>query len=311
MLKVFVVAALLVVAWLGAGVAVVAAAGPFTPSGTYVDIGGRKLRLVCAGPKSDRPVVWMEAGAFGIAADFSAIQEKLTARGIRSCAYDRAGLGWSDAGPKPRDSAAIVADLEKLVAASGERGPFILMGHSMAGLHVRMFAARNPQLVAGLVLVEATTPEQVDNPGTLRFLQNFTNISRAAAVANTLGLTRPFYSQGDKIGLPAQGAAEKKRAFVSGRNARTASNEIVHWKASAAEAKAAGPLDPKWPVAVIVATERMGAAWTDARRVPERQSQAGFYLVVPGASHTSILGRTYGDAVVRGVEHVMASLAAR
>ena len=92
------------------GAAVAAMAAPFTPSGTYVDIGGRKLRLVCAGPpntanaaEAGRPTVWMEAGAFGLAADFAAIQEKLTAKGIRSCAYDRAGMGWSDPGPRPRD----------------------------------------------------------------------------------------------------------------------------------------------------------------------------------------------------------------
>src|SRR5437763_1357209 len=119
---------LVLIAWIGAGAAVVASAGPFRPSGTYVDIGGRKLRL---------------AGAFGLAADFAAIQEKLSAEGLRSCAYDRAGMGWSDPGPEPRDSDAIVGDLEKLIAASGERGPFILMGHSMAGLHTRLFAARN------------------------------------------------------------------------------------------------------------------------------------------------------------------------
>ena len=126
--------ALVLIAWIAAGAVMVATAGTFKPAGTYVDIGGRKLRLVCAGPPAgDKPTVWMEAGAFGLAADWAAIQEKLTAKGIRSCAYDRAGMGWSDPGPKPRDSTAIVGDLETLIAASGERGPFILMGHSMAG----------------------------------------------------------------------------------------------------------------------------------------------------------------------------------
>ena len=107
---------LVVVAWIAGGAAMVAMAGPFKPSGTYVDIGGRKLRLVCAGPPADpgRPTVWMEAGAFGLAADFAAIQEKLTAKGIRSCAYDRAGLGFSDPGPRPRDSLAIVGGLNLL-----------------------------------------------------------------------------------------------------------------------------------------------------------------------------------------------------
>ena len=188
MLARMLIGTLVVVAvWIAAGAAMVAVAGTFKPSGTYVDIGGRKLRLVCAGPAAGQtPTVWMEAGAFGLAADFAAIQEKLTAKGIRSCAYDRAGMGWSDPGPKPRDSEAIVSDLEKLIAASGERGPFILMGHSMAGLHTRLFAGRNPDKVAGLVLIEATTPEQIDSPNTTKFLTAFTGISRVAAVSASL-----------------------------------------------------------------------------------------------------------------------------
>jgi pimeloyl-ACP methyl ester carboxylesterase len=303
---------MVVVAWVVAGALMVATAGPFTPSGTYVDIGGRKLRLVCAGPPADagRPTVWMEAGAFGLAADFAAVQEKLTAKGIRSCAYDRAGMGWSDPGPQPRDSDAIVGDLEKLIAASGERGPFILMGHSMAGLHTRLFAGRNPDKVAGLVLIEATTPEQIDNPGTTRFLSAFTTISRIAAVSATVGTTRALYwTAGDRIGLPPQGSAEKRHAYISGRHARTAANEVVNWPRSAAEARLAPSYDPRWPVAVIVAGGRgLGPEWNDARRVPERASKAGYFEAVAGASHTTVLGQTYGDAVVRGVEQVLAHL---
>lgn len=309
--------ALILFAWVAAGAVMVASAGTFKPSGVYVDIGGRKLRLVCAGPQAqaakggETPTVWMEAGAFGLAADFAAIQEKLAAKNIRSCAYDRAGMGWSDPGPQPRDSSAIVGDLEKLIAASGEKGPFILMGHSMAGLHTRLFAGRNPDKVAGLVLIEATTPEQIDNPNTGKFLAVFTTISRVAAASATVGTTLPLYYQaGDRIGLPPQGSAEKRHAYVSGHHARTAANEVVNWPRSAAEARLAAPYDPKWPVAVIVAGgPSLGQAWNDARRVPEKASQAGYYEAIPGASHTSILGETHGDAAVRGVEHILAHLA--
>ena len=304
--------ALVLAAWIAAGAVMVASAGTFTPSGTYVDIGGRKLRLVCAGPAASagRPTVWMEAGAFGLAADWAAIQDKLAAKGVRSCAYDRAGMGWSDPGPRPRDATAIVEDLEKLIAASGERGPFILMGHSMAGLHTRLFAGRNPEKVAGLVLIEATTPEQIDAPSTHQFLTVFTGISRLAAVSATIGTTLPlYYKSGDRIGLPPQGSAEKRHAYVSGRHARTSENEVANWPRSAAEARLAPPYDPKWPVAVIVSGGRgLGPEWNTSRRAPERASVAGYFEAVDGASHTTILGQTYGDAAVRGVEHVLAHL---
>jgi pimeloyl-ACP methyl ester carboxylesterase len=305
--------ALVLAAWIGAGWLMVAAAGPFKPSGTYVDIGGRKLRLVCAGPKSSDqgkigPTVWMEAGAFGLAADFAAIQDKLTAKGIRSCAYDRAGMGWSDPGPEPRDSKAIVADLEKLIAASGETGPFVLMGHSMAGLHVRLFAAEHPEQVAGLVLIEAATPELVDDPRMKGFLKSFTTISNVAAVSASVGTTLPlYYVSGDRIGLPPQGKAEKRHAYVSARHARTAAAEVRLWRQSSAEAQAAAPFDPRWPVAVIVAG---GRGEDDPRRAPETASQAGAFEAVAGSSHTTVLGEHYGDAVVRGVEHVLRHLPA-
>lgn len=305
--------ALVLAAWIGAGWLMVAAAGPFKPSGTYLDIGGRKLRLVCAGPKrSDQakigPTVWMEAGAFGLAADFAAIQAKLTAKGIRSCAYDRAGMGWSDPGPEPRDSKAIVADLEKLIAASGEPGPFILMGHSMAGLHLRLFAAEHPEKVAGLVLIEAATPELVDDPRMSRFIKSFTTISNVAAVSASVGTTLPlYYLSGDRIGLPPQGKAEKRHAYVCARHARTAAAEVRLWRESSAEARVAQPFDPRWPVVVILAG---GRGEDDPRRAPEKASRAGAFEEVAGASHTTVLGEPYGDAAVRGVEHVLRHLPA-
>lgn len=303
---------LVLVVWIAAGAAMVATAGPFTPSGRYVDIGGRKLRLVCAGPPaSDRPTVWMEPGAFGLAADWAAIQEKLTAQGIRSCAYDRAGMGWSEPGPKPRDAAAITDDLAKLISASGERGPFILMGHSMAGLYTRLFAGRHPDQVAGLVLIEATTPEQIDNPGVQKFVGAFTGLANVAAVSASIGTTLPLYwSAGDRIGLPRQGSAEKRHAYVSGRHARTSAEEVANWRRSAEEARVAPPYDPKWPVAVIVAHRGERDGDDDSRKAPEAASRAGSFEAVRGASHTTILGETYGDAAVRGVTFVLAHLEA-
>jgi pimeloyl-ACP methyl ester carboxylesterase len=309
MLKVLAGLAVLLALWIGAGFLVVAAAGPFQPSGRYVDIGGRKLRLVCAGPpKSDKPTIWMEAGAWGLAADFAAVQQKLAERGLRSCAYDRAGMGFSDPGPKPRDSAHIVADLEKLIAASGEPGPFILMAHSMAGQHVRLFAGRNPGKVAGLVLIEAVTPEMTQNPEAERFLGRVRMVARASAVANTLGLSRIAYSKGDRIGLPPQGSAEKKHAFVSGRHARTAADEVMVWRQGSHQA-AAVQLDPRWPVAVITAGDesRLGE-WNIARRAPERASRAGYYENARQAAHASVLGLEHNAAVLRGVDHVLGAL---
>ena len=127
----------------------------------------------------------------------------------------------------------------------------------------------------------------------------------------TVGTTLPLYwKAGDRIGLPPQGSAEKRHAYVSGRHARTAENEVANWARSAAEAKLAPPYDPRWPVAVIVTGGRgLGPEWNAARRVPERASRFGTFEAVDGASHTTILGEVYGDAGVRGVEYVLAHMA--
>src|SRR5580698_1905089 len=156
--------------------------------GSTVEIaGGRRLRYVRVGPDaSPRPLVVLEAGSFGFSADWAAVQEGLAAAGLRSIAYDRAGLGLSDFGPSPRDSDAIAADLEALLAAIDEPGPLIVCGHSMAGMHVRVFAGRNAARIRGLVLVDATTPEAMDHPAATHFVSSFTGLSKLAAWGATV-----------------------------------------------------------------------------------------------------------------------------
>lgn len=300
----------LAAAWASVALAAEVISRAHKPRGEMVDIGGRRLRLVCEGPRSTQPVIWMESGAFSGAADFAALQQKLAARGLRSCAYDRAGMGYSDAGPGPRDGDAIVSDLERLVAASSEPGPYILMGHSMAGLYARQFAVRNPDKVVGLVLIDAVTPEMIDQPGAQQFIERATLVARAGAVAGSLGLTKPLYWIKDRIGLPPDGLAEKRRGFISGRQSRAALDEVLNWAAAARQADLAGDLRLEWPVAVVTAgppSPQMNA-WNTVRQAPARASRAGLIDNVDAASHTTVLGLTHGDRVVAGLDHVLAQL---
>src|SRR5690606_37432611 len=147
--------------WLHAQGAEMTSQGFHPSRGRLVDIGGRRLRANLAGPASARPLVVLEAGSFGCAADWAVVQERLAAKGLRSLAYDRAGLGFSDPGPSPRDGRAVSSDLEALLAALDETGPLVTVGHSMAGLMLRVFATRNRERVRGVVLVDAVTPEMM------------------------------------------------------------------------------------------------------------------------------------------------------
>ena len=288
------------------------AAGHPVPRGAMVEIGeGRQLRLVCEGPAQgatkDRPVVWLEAGAFGFAADWGATQEALSAAGWRSCAYDRAGMGFSPPGPAPRDGVAIVADFEKLVAASGEKGPFILVGHSMAGLRLREYAGRNPGAVAGLVLVDAATADASESEAYKPFIAAFTTASRWAARGASIGLYKPlvYTSLGDKIGLPPAAKAEKRWAFANGRHNRTAAAEVELWPQSADQAIAVPAYDPSWPVAVVTAGPVKGREQRKAMQAkPAERSKHGYVDHVEAATHTRLLGERFCDHIVKAVEFV-------
>jgi pimeloyl-ACP methyl ester carboxylesterase len=311
LLSVLAVVALVAFTWGTVAVAAEVISRSYKPRGEMIDVGGRRLRLVCEGPKAARPVIWLESGAFSGAADFAAIQQKLTAKGLRSCAYDRAGMGYSEPGPAPRDGNAIVGDMAKLMAASGEPSPYVLVGHSMAGLYLRQFAASHPDQVVGLVLLDAVTPEMIERREASQFAERMRGLARLGAIAGSVGLTKPLYWWGDRIGLPPQGKAEKRRGFISGRQSRAAYVEVQSWRAAAEQAAAAGELRPEWPVAVITAgpPSRAMSMWDEVRQAPAKGSRFPMIEAVEKADHRTLLGLTYGDRAVAGMEHVLASAA--
>ena len=305
--------ALVLLAYVAVGGLMSALAGAPPMRGRMIDIGdGRRMRIVCEGPPAGgRPTVLFEAGAFGFAADWGAVQQRLAERGERSCAYDRAGLGYSDPGPEPRDALHAAGDLEKLLAAAHEPGPFILVGHSMAGLHARVFAGRNPDRIAGIVLLDATTPEAMDVKRVRDFVGHFETLSRQAAGGAQAGRYKPLVATrfGAQIGLPPAVQPEKRWAFASARHNRWAADEVGQWPASAEQARAAGPFRPEWPVAVITAGTGAGRrGWKDLQAAPARASAHGSYANIPDASHASLLGLDHADAIVKAIDHVRDAL---
>ena len=125
--------------------------------GRLVDIGGRRMHLLCSGAGS--PTVILEAGASSFAIDFTLVQRDI-ARTTRVCSYDRLGMGWSDAGDEAGDGN-VAENLHKLLAAAGEKRPFVLVGASRGGFFVRAFLADYPDEVAGLVFVDASTEDRL------------------------------------------------------------------------------------------------------------------------------------------------------
>ena len=283
--------------------------------GRMVEIGdGRRLRAVPEGPASSRrPLVVLEAGSFGFSADWAAVQARLSAEGLRSLAYDRAGLGWSDPGPGPRDSSAIVHDLEALLAALGEAGPLIVCGHSMAGLHVRLFTGRNSPRVKALVLVDAATPEAMDHPLAVQMVGHFNSLSKLAAWGAKAGLARPLAGPlGDAIGLPPPAKAEKRQAFADAAHNGWAAAEVAAWYASVDAARAAGAYDADLPIAVVLTGDgRQSSARHGIQSAPAYTARHGFVIHVPGANHASLLGERHAGHIVRAILSVEAASAAR
>lgn len=278
-----------------------------TYRGQRVDIGGRALRVVLSGPAdSADPLIVCEHGAFGCATDWSVVQEKLAQKGLRSLAYDRAGLGHSDPGPAPRDGRAINDDLEALLSRVGETGPILLCGHSMGGLMVRLFALEREHRLAGLVLVDAVTPDVFGLPGGPQAIRGFGRLLQAVSHGAKLGLMVPVsFVSGNLIGLPGAAALEKRRIHAGAPHAHAAAAEVMAWPETS---RMAGSIDlpADLPVAVVTAGAiRTRQALKAIQEAPAKRSRAGFVEHVEPASHANLLGPRYADAVVRAVEHVL------
>jgi len=124
--------------------------------GQAVGIGGRTLNLYCSGQGT--PTVILETG--GNSPGYSLLrQQSKMAEFTRACWYDRAGVGWSDPPPSPRTSTSIASDLHEALQRAGVLPPYVLVGGSVGGEYVRIYTARYPTDVAGLVLVDSATPD--------------------------------------------------------------------------------------------------------------------------------------------------------
>lgn len=251
---------------------------------------GRSLHVSCAGPK-EAPFVLYDAGAFGIYTDGWWVQDALKAD-FRVCLYDRAGMGWSPAAPKGTALSADwhVEDMRKLKTALGVSDPIYLIGHSMAGLRLHVWANRYPEELAGLIFIDAARPQNFDMAGKPpRWLQLAGPIMGIGSLAARVGLTRaiaPFVS--DRLDLPAQQAKDKRRTVAAYSHFKTARKEIL-----AAGDAAAFYKDTKAetrPVSVFAASAGGGG---NAQTAAGAREKVGFGRTnaLPDESHVSLLAK--------------------
>ena len=125
----------------------------FPPPGQRVDVGGYSLHIYCTGEEVG-PTVVVDTGMGDFSTSWQGIQPEVS-KSTRICTYDRAGYGWSDSSPQPRTATQMANELHQLLVNANVAPPYILVGHSLGGLTVRVFASQYPDEVAGMILVDA------------------------------------------------------------------------------------------------------------------------------------------------------------
>ncbi len=210
----------------------------FPPPGQLVDVGGYRLHICSTGEGT--PAVVMDSGFPGSSLSWTFVQPEV-AKFTRACSYDRAGLGWSDAGPIPRTSREIVEELHALLLNARIDQPYVLIGHSFGTFTVRLYASTYPDEVAGMVLVDPIHPGdwlQMTEAGK-RKLTGAVGLSRYGAILARLGVARlvaalarlgtPGLARSSVSLLTGGGLAEAERLIAPVTKLPSELRSIVAW----------------------------------------------------------------------------------
>ena len=286
----------------------------FPQVGRSVDIGGRSLNLYCSGTGS--PTVVFETG-FGQPGYSWVLVQPRVARTNRACWYDRAGDGWSDEVASNRYSDSIAVDLHRLLGAAGIAPPYVLVGHSIAGFHARVFHAMYPNEVAGMVLVDPSNEKISTIPGMRP--GGGPNappviVHIVDAVVRQTGLWRwLMHDQGPKPDSLSQHDWDVICSLRRDRKMIRATSREAPERASAAIAVRAAALD-RVPLVVLTrgkpfpgpdtaAARAMWRGWVKISADLAHTSSRGEHVVVPGSGH--FIQYSAPQAVVDAVQRVI------
>lgn len=268
--------------------------------GTTRTVGDHDLHIDCHGQGSPTVVLFSGLG------EFSASWARIThgvAPTTRVCAYDRAGQGWSDDVEHPQDGVAAAADLHALLAAAGERGPFVLVGHSIGGPYAMTYADRYADDVAGMVLLDSTSPRQFT--AIPSYPLQYALMRRAYGVLPTLArLGLGTLLSGSH--LPADDAAPVDAMSASPRAARNARDELSTLPVVFEQAQALTTLGDR-PLAVLTSaeTEDDTDGWAEAQEGLVALSTRTVHRDV-AASHAGMVEDPDGAAAsVRAIDSVV------
>ena len=277
--------------------------------GRLVDVGGHRLHLNCTGTGS--PTVVLEAGGGAMAATLGWITPAV-ARDTTICVYDRAGRGWSEDADAPQDALAISTDLHTLLHRAGVPGPYVLAGHSFGGLYTLTFAANHPDEVAGMVLIDSTSPDYDAHGATAHpaAAGSYDVVGRVAALTSSvarLGLGR-LYAMLAASDLPPREQAQVRASTATPATLRSTLEEYGRANSSTDQAASLRDLGDK-PLMVLSAGVGSAADWPQKQERLAGLSTDSVHRVVDGASHEALVGEethaaTTGQAILEVVSAV-------
>ena len=278
--------------------------------GRLVDVGGHRLHLNCTG--TGTPTVVVEAGGGEMAANLGWIT-RTVARDTTICVYDRAGRGWSEDADTPQDALAISTDLHTLLHQAGVPGPYVMAGHSFGGLYTLTFAAGHPDDVAGMVLIDSTSPHydevkdatsRPEPAGAYDIVGRFTAVTSSAA---RLGLGRAFAAI-FPADLPPQEQAQVQASTATAGTLRSTLQEYATASASMVQAASLRGLADK-PLMVLSAGTGNAADWPQKQERLAALSTNSVHRVVDDASHEALVGdETHASTTSQAILDVLSAV---
>jgi pimeloyl-ACP methyl ester carboxylesterase len=279
----------------------------YPPPGQMVDVGGYSLHINCLGQGS--PTVVLDGGLGEWSAQWVRVQQEVSGT-TRVCAYDRAGMGWSEMGPEPRDAKQISSELHALLDVGDIEGPYVLVGHSFGGLYMQTYAARYPEEVAGVALVDSSQPDQFSYQQVTRdSYEPRKQIFDVASLAARLGIVRllsKFAPASPE--LPQQQRAQIDALSPSTRQVSTTALEFRAAPQSATQTRSLRSLGNK-PLAVVSAPTQAEPGWLKLQDDLVTLSSNSKHRVVEGATHASLLcERSDAQATSAAIVEVVAAV---
>lgn len=281
----------------------------YLPPGQFVDLGDRRIHLLVMGEETGRSTVILEAGIASFSSNWAWVQAELAAS-TRIVSYDRAGLGWSDPAPEPQDARESARDLHAALQKADISGPYVVVGHSYGGLVVRAFADLYPLEVVGMVLVDASHPDQWAHIPASKGGRTIAVTNRINGLMARVGLIRLFdMFASTTAGLPKRQAAEMKAFLLAWPQAWSTSSEVLAvWEARTRpqikQARGLGAL----PLAVLSVTEQAlyGDVLTKLQAEQPALSSNSLHRTVEGATHENLVAkREHALIVVDAILRVM------